>query len=30
MPPPDGEPVVLKPAELATTGTDADGGTLSG
>jgi hypothetical protein len=29
MPPPDGEPVVLKPAELATTWTDADGGTLT-
>ncbi|MGV9338999.1 hypothetical protein [Streptomyces sp. NPDC003688] len=28
MPPPEGEPVVLKPAELATTWTDADGGTL--
>ena len=29
MPPPDGEPVVLKPAELATTWTDAEGGTLA-
>ncbi|MFC8256816.1 hypothetical protein ACFUNF_03930 [Streptomyces sp. NPDC057291] len=29
MPRPDGEPVVLKPAELATTWTDADGGTLT-
>ncbi|MFJ2933088.1 hypothetical protein ACIO8G_09965 [Streptomyces sp. NPDC087219] len=29
MPPPDGEPVVLKPAELATTWTDAEGGTLT-
>ncbi|MET8809691.1 hypothetical protein [Streptomyces sp. NPDC004546] len=29
MPPPNGEPVVLKPAELATTWTDADGGTLT-
>ncbi|MFJ8658693.1 hypothetical protein [Streptomyces sp. NPDC093795] len=29
MPPPDGDPVVLKPAELATTWTDADGGTLT-
>ncbi|MFI7005386.1 hypothetical protein [Streptomyces sp. NPDC050145] len=29
MPPPDGEPAVLKPAELATTWTDADGGTLT-
>lgn len=29
MPPPDGEPVLLKPAELATTWTDADGGTLT-
>lgn len=29
MPPPEGEPVVLKPAELATTWTDADGGTLT-
>ncbi|MFE1880187.1 hypothetical protein [Streptomyces diastatochromogenes] len=28
-PPPVGEPVVLKPAELATTWTDADGGTLT-
>ncbi|MFE7712340.1 hypothetical protein ACFU6I_42840 [Streptomyces sp. NPDC057486] len=29
IPPPDGEPVVLKPAELATTWTDAEGGTLT-
>ncbi|MET8433342.1 hypothetical protein ABZV61_11160 [Streptomyces sp900116325] len=29
MPPPEGEPVVLKPAELATTWTDADGGSLA-
>ncbi|MFH9723007.1 hypothetical protein ACH4M4_08560 [Streptomyces sp. NPDC017254] len=29
MPPPEGEPVVLKPAELTTTWTDADGGTLT-
>jgi hypothetical protein len=29
MPPPEGEPVVLKPAELATTWTDAEGGTLT-
>ncbi|MGA5194164.1 hypothetical protein [Streptomyces exfoliatus] len=29
MPPPDGEPVVLKQGELATTWTDADGGTLT-
>ncbi|MFD7321068.1 hypothetical protein ACFV9D_08235 [Streptomyces sp. NPDC059875] len=29
LPPPEGEPVVLKPAELATTWTDADGGTLT-
>ncbi|MFD9049690.1 hypothetical protein [Streptomyces zaomyceticus] len=29
MPPPEGEPVVLKPAALATTWTDADGGTLT-
>ncbi|MFE7582331.1 hypothetical protein ACFU5Y_12340 [Streptomyces gardneri] len=29
MPPPDGEPVVLKPAELATTWTDRDGGTIT-
>ncbi|MFG2331023.1 hypothetical protein ACGFMM_15510 [Streptomyces sp. NPDC048604] len=28
-PPPEGEPVILKPAELATTWTDADGGTLT-
>ncbi|MFE5487912.1 hypothetical protein [Streptomyces sp. NPDC056527] len=27
-PPPEGESVVLKPAELAATWTDADGGTL--
>lgn len=29
MPPPDGDPVVLKPAELTTTWTDADDGTLT-
>lgn len=29
MPPPEGEPVVLKTAELTTTWTDADGGTLT-
>ncbi|WP_329621975.1 hypothetical protein OG357_17120 [Streptomyces sp. NBC_01255] len=29
MPPPDGEPVALKPAELATTWTDDDGGTIT-
>ncbi|MCX4982689.1 hypothetical protein [Streptomyces sp. NBC_00572] len=29
MPPPEGEPVILKPAELVTTWTDADGGTLT-
>ncbi|MFE2009166.1 hypothetical protein [Streptomyces sp. NPDC059491] len=29
MPPPEGVPVVLKPAELTTTWTDADGGTLT-
>lgn len=29
LPPPEGDPVVLKPAELATTWTDADGGTLT-
>ncbi|WP_158939168.1 hypothetical protein [Streptomyces sp. NRRL S-87] len=29
MPPPEGEPVVLQPAQLATTWTDADGGTLT-
>ncbi|MEV6330648.1 hypothetical protein [Streptomyces sp. NPDC051909] len=29
LPPPQGEPVVLKPAEMATTWTDADGGTLT-
>ncbi|MEU7115099.1 hypothetical protein [Streptomyces sp. NPDC046182] len=29
MPPPEGEPVVLKTAELSTTWTDADGGTLT-
>ncbi|MFG2332688.1 hypothetical protein ACGFMM_24075 [Streptomyces sp. NPDC048604] len=28
-PPPEGESVVLKPAELTTTWTDADGGTLA-
>lgn len=29
MPPPEGKPVVLAPAELATTWTDARGGTLA-
>ncbi|MFE6840798.1 hypothetical protein ACFVFI_39015 [Streptomyces sp. NPDC057705] len=29
MPPPEGEPVALTPAELAATWTDADGGTLT-
>ncbi|MFG3527263.1 hypothetical protein ACGF8B_10965 [Streptomyces sp. NPDC047917] len=29
MPPPDGEPVVLEATELATTWTDAEGGTLT-
>ncbi|MFB7372101.1 hypothetical protein ACFC0D_19915 [Streptomyces sp. NPDC056222] len=29
LPPPEGEPVVLKPAELATTWTDFDDGTLT-
>ncbi|KOG35878.1 MULTISPECIES: hypothetical protein [Streptomyces] len=29
MPPPEGVPVVLRPAELATTWTDSDGGTLT-
>ncbi|WP_328943174.1 hypothetical protein OG259_17950 [Streptomyces sp. NBC_00250] len=29
MPPPEGEPVILKPAELVTTWTDADDGTLT-
>lgn len=29
QPPPDGEPVVLKAADLTTTWTDADGGTLT-
>ncbi|MFE5912838.1 hypothetical protein ACFQ6B_27670 [Streptomyces wedmorensis] len=29
LPPPEGDPVVLKPAEVATTWTDADGGTLT-
>lgn len=29
MPPPDGEPVVLKPADLETTWTDDDGGTIT-
>ncbi|WP_418955254.1 hypothetical protein [Streptomyces tritici] len=29
LPPPQGEPVLLKPAELATTWTDADGGTVT-
>jgi hypothetical protein len=29
LPPPEGEPVVLKPAELATTWTDFQGGTLT-
>lgn len=29
MPPPEGEPVILEPAELTTTWTDADGGTLT-
>lgn len=29
MPPPEGAPVVLKPAELATKWTDAEGGTLT-
>ncbi|MEU6665594.1 hypothetical protein [Streptomyces sp. NPDC046727] len=29
MPPPEGEPAVLKPAELAITWTDAEGGTLT-
>ncbi|MFD9035069.1 hypothetical protein ACFVZW_28630 [Streptomyces sp. NPDC059567] len=29
LPPPEGEPVVLKPAEVATTWTDSDGGTLT-
>lgn len=29
MPPPEGEPVVLEPAALTTTWTDADGGTLT-
>lgn len=29
MPPPEGEPAVLEPTELATTWTDADGGTLT-
>ncbi|MFD5146462.1 hypothetical protein [Streptomyces sp. NPDC058401] len=29
MPPPEGDPVILEPAALATTWVDADGGTLS-
>ncbi|WP_086830977.1 hypothetical protein [Streptomyces sp. NRRL B-24572] len=29
MPPPEGEPVILKPADFLTTWTDADGGTIT-
>ncbi|WP_370413167.1 hypothetical protein [Streptomyces fradiae] len=29
LPPPEGDPIILKPAELATTWTDADDGTLT-
>ncbi|MFF0476519.1 hypothetical protein [Streptomyces sp. NPDC004284] len=29
MPPPEGEPVILKPAEFTTTWSDADGGTIT-